>query len=200
MSFESLIIEIESHPFVLRAMLASDIRTFVDGIALEPKVIDLVNALSMEPHTKSRLFAHILELTKQRTDVRYRDPHDVPLAVYLWMLNAIDPSLAQLAAQLVCPVPRCWWAAKMSHQILFGQPLSRDAGRIEDSFGSLAVQFSTANSAIERLTFTNIPSELAGDIAERYSVSSSAQGVQSSDRGPNAFVSSTNHQSGNPRT
>lgn len=85
------------------------------------------------------VLSRLLDLSQQKTDLRYENPSDVAVAIYLWLLAAKKKALARVGAQTVWELPRYWWAKGMARQILFGG---------ESQAGSTAGQVTTGDAYV----------------------------------------------------
>jgi len=117
MNIDEAIAEIESTSMVARLGVASDFRTFVAGIKLEPAVHFLYESMH-DPKPVGRVLSRISALSRRHADCRYENPWDTALAVYLWMVAHRDRERAKLAAAIVSQAPQCWWATKLSRKLL----------------------------------------------------------------------------------
>lgn len=118
MNIKDAVREIESHKFTAYLNAASDLNTFFQAMQIQKASIDLFEELD-DLENQQFLLNHILDLSERRVDPRYENQWDTPLAVYLWLLNLKDLSLARIAATVVLQVPQCWWAKKIANYILF---------------------------------------------------------------------------------
>jgi hypothetical protein len=117
MTFEEALAEVESLRFASSVSVASDFRTFREGVRSSPAVLSLVKELRSPP-AQNCLLTHLLAVARRPTDPAYANPWDTALTVYLWLLNRVAPSLARIGAAQVLQVPRCWWARKLSLSLL----------------------------------------------------------------------------------
>ena len=117
MTFQEAQREIESGSMAIRLNVASGLKTFMRAIQGERAVCELRQMLiakEMQEHVLSRLIA----LSRQRIDRRYENPWDTALTIYLWLISSVDQDLLHLAADIVAQAPQCWWAQKLSSQLL----------------------------------------------------------------------------------
>jgi hypothetical protein len=120
MTLDEAMKEIESHEFAARVNVASDLTTFLQAAQAEPSVNCLLEELD-SPEMRPAVLSKVYELTQRQVDPRYENPWDTALAVYVWAMSLRDLDLAKVAAKEVVQVPQCWWAAKLSRQLLLTQ-------------------------------------------------------------------------------
>lgn len=117
MTFEETQMEIESGSMVTRLNAASGLKTFLRGIQGEHAVQELRKILT-DKEIQEKAFSRLIQLSRQRIDRQYENPWDTALTIYLWAISSIDQALAVLAAEIVAQAPQCWWAKKLSSQLL----------------------------------------------------------------------------------
>ena len=115
---------IETHETAAKLSIASGATVFESGIRRLPSVAALLRRGVIEGEVRKRIGTRVWELARQKIDVRYRHPHDISIAIYLWVLDAIDQylprdqRLAPLAAAVVLEMGRnCSWADRVAHSI-----------------------------------------------------------------------------------
>lgn len=118
MSWTESLADIESLKFDVHLNALSGYRTFFKAVSEEPSVIDLRNELETSFSAGEDLLGRIYDLAHIYPDARYENPKDVPLAVYLWLLEMTKPSVAELAAHYVRQAPQCWYADQLAYRIL----------------------------------------------------------------------------------
>jgi hypothetical protein len=74
----------------------------------------------------SRLLSHASSLIREQDDVRYRNPRDTAIAIYIWALGQTQPAFAALLAAEVIRAPRLWWARKLALTLLANGAISHD--------------------------------------------------------------------------
>lgn len=158
MNIDEAIAEIESTSIAARLGVASDLRTFVAGMKLEPAVCSLYESMH-EPESLGRVLSRISALSRRQADYRYENPWDTALAVYLWMVAHRDRERAKLAAAIVSHAPQCWWAAKLSRKLLeepdwltIPQSTAHGEGSIE-GFAETVHANSTSGEGVYRAQF-----------------------------------------------
>ena len=117
MTFQEAQQEIESSAMATRLNVASGLKTFLRAIQGERAVCALRKMLDATA-TQENILSRLIELSRQRIDRRYENPWDTALTIYLLLISSVDQSLLILAADIVAQAPQCWWAQKLSSQLL----------------------------------------------------------------------------------
>jgi len=118
--------QVESHEFAARINVASDFKTFLRAAWSEEATQFLIESLD-SADCQYRLLRRIAELSGASADIRYENPWDIAMAVYLWLLHHGKPILAQLAAENVSRAHRTWWAEKMARHVLLEAHVRSDS-------------------------------------------------------------------------
>lgn len=143
MSVKEAIKEIESHIFAAKLNVASDIRTFFVAARRENAVGQLLLALASS-EVREQVLMRSLELAGQAVDPRYENPRDTALAVYVWLMSLKDWLLTEIMAEAIGQAPQCWWARKISRELLLGTRTRSSAGQdVRDFTGSPKVRHSS---------------------------------------------------------
>jgi len=109
--------QIESDSMAIRLNVASGLKTFMRAIQGERAVYELRQML-VAKETQEHVLSRLIELSGQRIDRRYENPWDTALTIYLWLISSVDQNLLALSADIVAQAPQCWWAQKLSRQLL----------------------------------------------------------------------------------
>lgn len=117
MPLTRLVQEIESHSFAIDTNVVSGTRSFYRAVAQQRIVRQLWSDIQ-DVRLARELVFHVSKLSRQRIDIRYENPLDTALAVYLWTLWSTHPELARVAAEAVAQAPNCFWSARLSERIL----------------------------------------------------------------------------------
>lgn len=117
MNFQEAQREIESSSMATRLNVASGLKTFLRAIQGERAVCELRQMLIVK-EMQEQVLSRLIELSRQRIDRRYENPWDTALTIYLWLISLVDQNLLDLAANIVAQAPQCWWAQKLSSQLL----------------------------------------------------------------------------------
>ena len=123
--------EIESQDFALKLGLASGSKNVLSIALSTSSAIQLENELKSSPKIAILLLWRIHKISNYEIDRRFVNPFDYALTVYLFLLRNYSPQFVRIAANFVQQIPRCWWAEKLSRDILMGKPLQSDEIRIE---------------------------------------------------------------------
>jgi len=116
-NFEEAQREIESDSMAIRLNVASGFKSFLRAIQGERAVCELRKMLETKA-AQENLLSRLIELSRQRIDRRYENPWDTALTIYLWLISSVDQNLSDLSAEIVAQAPQCWWAQKLSNQLL----------------------------------------------------------------------------------
>lgn len=114
----------ESHETAVQLSVASGSLVFEKGLRSLPIAAELfVKAMDSE-EVRHSIASRIAELVSLDIDLRFRHPQDIALAIYLWVLDAVDqnvldgPRYGQIAATVVLLQGRnCSWADRVAHGI-----------------------------------------------------------------------------------
>jgi hypothetical protein len=119
MSFQAISKEVESHVFAAKLGISNNFRMFEQTARSEKAFSDLLKFLE---HSKAgnQVLERIGELVREQTDVRFMNPADTALAVYLLALVEKQPTLSKLAAASIMNIPRIWWARKIALDLMTG--------------------------------------------------------------------------------
>lgn len=117
MNFEEATREVESLEFDARLNIASGLRLFLQ-IAQEEQAVSFLLSELKDREKLQALVSRVLELSHREIDSRYENPWDTPLAVYVWLISMKDFTLARIAAGAASLAPQCWWATKVSSEVL----------------------------------------------------------------------------------
>lgn len=132
MTFDEALRDIESLEFAARVNIASDLRTFLRIAGDQESVRTVLSEIASE-EKQQRVLSQALRLSRLQVDLRYENPWDSALAVYLWVLSLKVLPLAQVAAEAAVQAPRCWWAFRVADGILRGTlPHSTQTSRRDD--------------------------------------------------------------------
>jgi hypothetical protein len=133
MSLKSVMKDIESHDFSSRVNVASDFRSYLLAIRQQKGTTALIKELE-SPENLMRVLLRVLELSRERVDLRYENPWDAALATYVWALSKKNSNYAILAAEAVSEVHQIWWAEKLSRHILLGNQFRSSADSTQNEF------------------------------------------------------------------
>jgi len=130
MSVSAAMAEIESRNFSARMSVATDTGMFLKILEHDRTVNDLLEELGHIGQARS-LVHRVFALLTERVDVRFRNPHDVAIAVFLWALTRRQEEYGKIAAQTAEDLcVRYWWTPKITKLIASGA-LSGETRKIE---------------------------------------------------------------------
>lgn len=118
MNFKQALAEIESDNFAAKVNLASDFNTFL-RIAEDQDAIQFALQELDSKNEQLDVYLRIYEISKQTVDIRYENPWDTALTIYVWLLSMKNPDLAFSASKIVSQIGQCWWAEKLSRHVIF---------------------------------------------------------------------------------
>ena len=117
MTWEEAISTIQSPEFGAELNVVSGTPAFFRAVRSTPAVRQSLNLMKESGDLREEVLGHLHDLSALELDPRYENPHDVALAVFLWLTHYTDPDFARLGAQYVERAPRCWYAIKLARQI-----------------------------------------------------------------------------------
>lgn len=118
MNWEQALSEIESLEFDVRLNVASSLPLFLKAARQEPAVIGLYHELVQNVEVRYTIFRRLSDLSNSSVDPKYENPKDTALAVLLCLLELTSPKFAQIAARFVTNANNCWYAKKVSSEVL----------------------------------------------------------------------------------
>ena len=157
MNIDELINIIESHKFAAEINIASNFNMLLDILQKHEIVNQLDRIISLQENC-NRVIYRIEELSEKEIDIRYENPWDTALAVYLWVLNSKFRHIAKDLASLTLTIQQCWWANKISRYILL---INSSKNTIEDQF--IDTLITTFNTPGEQIKHINIDSKDTSD-------------------------------------
>ena len=119
MSFSAALQQIESHDFAAHLGVANNLEMLYTLAGQEQVVKELTTSL-LDYTVAVRLLTHVGSIIQEQEDVRFRNPRDAAIAVYIWALAQSQPALAGLAASAALNAPRLWWAKRAALNVTSG--------------------------------------------------------------------------------
>jgi hypothetical protein len=107
---------VESTTFDAATGVASDLDTLLKAAGGAP-VADITRAAE-SPEVQLFFAQRIMELAERDFDVRYLNPADTAITVYLGVLGRVRPPLAEAVATTALGLRNGWWAPRMARRIL----------------------------------------------------------------------------------
>lgn len=130
---QALMAMVESSTFDAAVGVASDLRTMLKASAGQVSR-ELARAASL-PRNRLWLAKRILTLCERDFDVRYQNPLDTAVTVYLWILSMTDPLLAGAVATSVLGLRNGWWAPRFAREVLSERAARGEAATTETLLG-----------------------------------------------------------------
>ena len=146
----------ESRDTAVEVSVASGFRVFQIGVRRLSVTAQLLGQAHGNPKYQRMIAARIAALVEQQIDLRYLHPHDIPLAIYLWVLHRLDEHLARTAAIVVLHARNCSWARSMAERILTDEESAADTG-IRDVHSPGASSTGTPESHELRIPVAGLP-------------------------------------------
>ena len=124
----------EGHETGAALGVASGAHVFESAMRQVPVVAELFRRGLLEAVDRQQIARRACELLRKDVDLRYRHPDDIPIAVYLWVLDAIDrflpleQRLSPIASAAVMEFGHnLCWADRVARAIQFASGLDRDS-------------------------------------------------------------------------
>ena len=133
MTIDEAFTAVESPAFVVQANLAIGDAHFTKIVYDSPATQALVTS-ARERLGQRKILLRCLALVRRAVDLRYENPWDTPIAVYVSVLYATSPELAAVAAEVAAHAPATWWARKMAQEVLFANPVETSSGDTKQEF------------------------------------------------------------------
>jgi len=115
-SIQGITKAIESQDFSSVLGFANNSEMYRELLRQQPEVLQLVESLKT-PSNARELLSRIDVLVHEQDDIRFRNSRDSAIAVYIWAINELEPTLGRLAASLALSAPRLWWARQVAAAI-----------------------------------------------------------------------------------
>src|SRR5438093_1850217 len=146
MSVTRLLDAAESHEISGRVNVASSLATALRAARSDPITEKLAAEVKSSKGVALRVLMRALKLTRQTVDIRYENPNDVALFIYLLVLQEHSQAFALIAAAAVCHVPNLWWSSVLAASLLEGTAQSNQAS------GDVSLALTeTAHDAVDRI-------------------------------------------------
>ena len=126
MTIAALFSQIESSIFHARLGVVSTPRAF-DSALFSIAEVQALTTLVNEPGKEELLFNRIgVLLADPEDNANFVHPHDMPIAVYLRILDVLSSDFALIAAERLAQKKNLWWTRAMALRVL-SEPKSRSA-------------------------------------------------------------------------
>ena len=133
MNWQEALEEIQSVEFDVDLNVVSSANAFFRAVAREPAVLEAYRQMRELGELREDLLGRIYDLAAQEIDLRYENPNDTPLAVFLWLTYFGAPDFAPMAAGMVGRAPQCWYAWKLVRRILSPPPAATGNYLVEET-------------------------------------------------------------------
>ena len=107
---------IESAEFAGELSVASTLDSFLKGVGQSRVSVELSALLDKRVH-REQILHRIYSLVAEAVDIRFENPRDTAIAVYLWVLHGKDPQIGRVAASAISKARQCWWSEKLAIEI-----------------------------------------------------------------------------------
>ena len=107
----------ESHETAARVGIASGSAMFRQAVGELPLTGDLLAWGRRNDENERAIASRIADLVQEHIDLRYRHPHDIPLAIYLYVLYQLNREVSRIAAHAVLETRNCCWADRVARGI-----------------------------------------------------------------------------------
>ncbi len=107
----------ESHETGAFVDLASGSAMFHRIVRELPVTSDLVAWGRRSDEGERAIASRIVQLLEEQIDLRYRHPHDIPVAIYLYALHQINREVSRISAHAVLETPNLCWAGRVAYGI-----------------------------------------------------------------------------------
>jgi|GEM_PF-4789945 len=133
MNINKLFRSIESSGFIAELSVASDFRTLMNGIKSKHKIKELFDLIDENNELSVELFVRAVGLAREQVDDRYLNRWDIPLTIYLWMVDLFNKNLSKFLAIVIDDIKNCFWANKLARYIKTSNEIeSESAGVLLD--------------------------------------------------------------------
>lgn len=114
---EQAFTEIESEALSLQLNLASSVPALIRALQGTRPVTFVLNQMRND-EVRRAVLVRFLDRIREPFDQQYEHPHDIAVAIYVWLLSVMDWQNSRSAALLGSHIPQSWWARKLSTYIL----------------------------------------------------------------------------------
>lgn len=185
MNWQETISQIYSRGFDAELNVVSGTNAFFQAVSKERAVQESLRLMRGSGEVREDALGRIYDLVNLDSDQCYENPYDTRLAVLLWLTSYTDPHFARLGAHYVERAPRCWYAAKLAHQII--NPPPAGGSDFQAAFYTQGQEVFSSSSKMESLNMVSPAGQarvgglrLAGNSLTTISPTSSTTDVTSS--------------------
>ncbi|PSR18170.1 hypothetical protein C8255_08855 [filamentous cyanobacterium CCP3] len=110
---------IEGEQFFIAVNVASGRKSFEKTCGKNAYVRELLRlVIDIKSNYHWEVLNRVAQLSQAPIDERYRNPNDVAIAVYIWVLGLVKLEVAELASVFALSAKNCWWARNFALHIL----------------------------------------------------------------------------------
>lgn len=155
---------IESDEFKRELQVVSSFPHFFKLIRRSDSVQSLFHELE-EPENRQELADRTEELLRREANPRYQHPSDIPIAVYLWLLDLAAPEVARAVASSVARSPNTWWARNAALGILAQERSASDESGTSTTtqYGPPRASSDVSTGSERENSITTDPARIEGD-------------------------------------
>ena len=117
MDIREIFYKIESHDTSAQLNLAPNLRhlfLYAEKLECAQKLKKIIN----DPEIMTATLVRILSLSNEDIDIRYENPYDTAITIYLWALFLQSEIAGKIAANDVARLRQGWWAPRYAQQVL----------------------------------------------------------------------------------
>lgn len=130
MNINKLFRRIESYEFIAELSVASDFRTLLDGIKSKQEIRELFDIIDAKDELSVELFVRAVGLAREQVDDRYLNRWDIPLTIYLWIVDLFDKTLSKLLANVIDNIKNCFWAKRLARYIKTSNEIQNESAGV----------------------------------------------------------------------
>lgn len=108
---------IESHEFAVQLNMAGTYQRLFSIASKSDHVIALKEALA-DPDSQHDMLLQIFRLVDKSIDLRYENPKDVAITIYVWALLSAYRPFGLVAAEYATRLRNAWWSTSFSNHTL----------------------------------------------------------------------------------
>lgn len=120
LELRALLSDIESANFAATVGVVSTLHAFENAIAKEQRVRQLLGTAGDRTSLRN-VYGRLLALAESPADPEYTHPSDLPIAVYLRVVEIVDGLLGMEAARLLAVRDDLWWSRRLARRLLAGE-------------------------------------------------------------------------------
>jgi hypothetical protein len=114
---QAVIAEVESPRFAALLGVVSTLNRFTWAMMQQPAVKTLCSLLTTQADVQ-HVVARVSDLIQEANDPRYGHPHDLPIAIYLSVLDTCAPDAARRPSELALATRNLWWGKLVAQRVV----------------------------------------------------------------------------------